>query len=240
MLAAGEGRRMRPLSERWPKAVLPIDRRPVIGLLLRELAAAGAVRATVVVGRLDEQVRALVGDGTRFGLEVSYARQPRPAGSADALSRALRAGARAPLLAVAADTAFAPGDLASVWRSFLASGAAGALCVRSVPVAEVAERSLVRVERGRVARVIEKARPPAGSGRSLAAAPAWLVGDRLVPFVYGAPGPPHELSAAFQAGIDAGEHVAAIEIGPTRDLTRPDDVVRHNFPYLCGEGAGST
>ena len=41
-MAAGEGRRLRPLTERWPKPVLPIDGRPVIGTLLRELAAAGS------------------------------------------------------------------------------------------------------------------------------------------------------------------------------------------------------
>jgi len=40
-MAAGEGRRLRPLTERWPKPVLPIDGRPVIATLLRELAAAG-------------------------------------------------------------------------------------------------------------------------------------------------------------------------------------------------------
>jgi glucose-1-phosphate thymidylyltransferase len=41
VMAAGEGKRLRPLTERWPKPVLPIDGRPVIGTLLRELVAAG-------------------------------------------------------------------------------------------------------------------------------------------------------------------------------------------------------
>ena len=39
-MAAGEGTRLRPLTERWPKPVLPIDGRPVLATLLRELAAA--------------------------------------------------------------------------------------------------------------------------------------------------------------------------------------------------------
>ena len=41
VMAAGEGCRLRPLTEQWPKPVLPIDGRPVIATLLRELAAAG-------------------------------------------------------------------------------------------------------------------------------------------------------------------------------------------------------
>ena len=42
-MAAGRGPALRPLTERWPKPVLPIDGRPVIATLLRELAAAGFV-----------------------------------------------------------------------------------------------------------------------------------------------------------------------------------------------------
>ena len=37
-MAAGHGTRLRPLTERWPKPVLPIDGRPVLASLLRELA----------------------------------------------------------------------------------------------------------------------------------------------------------------------------------------------------------
>ena len=46
------------------------------------------------------------------------------------------------------------------------------------------------------------------------------------------PGPPFELAGAFQRAIDAGTNVFGVEIGPTRDLTEPADLVRHNFLYL--------
>src|SRR5918912_2718544 len=111
-MAAGEGRRLRPLTERCANPELPVDGRPVVGTLLRELATAGVERATVVIGHLAEQVEALVGDGAAFGLVVSYVRQPEPLGSADAVLRAVRAGARPPLVVTAADTVFAPGGLA--------------------------------------------------------------------------------------------------------------------------------
>ena len=150
VLAAGEGSRLRPLTERWPKPILPVDGRPVIGTLLRELASAGFERATVVVGHLGEQVRALLGDGTAFGLEVRYAEQPEPRGSADAVLRALAAGARPPLLVSAADTVFRHGDLARAAAEWLASGAAAGIAARPVPPEELRERSAVRVENARV------------------------------------------------------------------------------------------
>jgi CTP:molybdopterin cytidylyltransferase MocA len=131
VMAAGEGRRMRPLSESWPKPVLPIDGRPVIGSLVRELAAAGFTRATVVTGHLAEHVERLLGDGSAFGLEVRYVRQPSPDGSADAVRRAVAAGARPPLLVTAADTVFRPGDVRLFVDAFESSGAGAAIAVRA-------------------------------------------------------------------------------------------------------------
>ena len=94
VLAAGEGRRMLPLTERWPKPVLPVDGTPVLATLVRELAGAGCSRVVVVTGHLAEQVEDLVGDGSGFGVPVRTVRQPAVLGSADALVRALAVGAR--------------------------------------------------------------------------------------------------------------------------------------------------
>src|SRR5437763_1711131 len=94
VLAAGEGRRLRPVTERWPKAVLPIDGRPVVGTLLRELRRAGTARVWLVTGHLADRVESLVGDGAGFGVDIRYVRQPGPLGSADAVAPALDAGAR--------------------------------------------------------------------------------------------------------------------------------------------------
>jgi CTP:molybdopterin cytidylyltransferase MocA len=122
VIAAGEGRRLRPLSERWPKPVLPIDGKPVIATLLREIAGAGIEPATVVVGHLGDQIRRLLA-----GLDVRFAEQPEPHGSADAVRRAVEAGARAPFVVAAADTVYANGDLRRFVETWERSGAAGAL-----------------------------------------------------------------------------------------------------------------
>jgi len=66
-MAAGEGRRLRPLTERWPKPVLPIDGRPVVVTLAHELARAGCERIVVVTGHLAEQVEPSSETGARSG-----------------------------------------------------------------------------------------------------------------------------------------------------------------------------
>jgi GTP:adenosylcobinamide-phosphate guanylyltransferase len=217
VIAAGLGKRLRPLTERYAKPVLPIDGRPVIALLLRELAGADCPRVTVVVGHLGGQVRRLLGDGSGFGFELRYVEQPEPDGSADAVRRS---GEEPPYLVLAADTRFPPGSIASFSHRVLPAGA--------VAVRRSQARTPVRVRDGLVERVVD----PAGPG-PLSAAPLWAVGrpvhERLC-----LDERPYELGSAFQAAIDAGERIAAVEIGPTRDLTEPVDVLERNFPYLGG------
>lgn len=208
---------MRPVTERFPKPLLPIDGRPVIVSLLNELRAAGITRATVVTGHLAEQIEQLL-EG--FPLDLRFVRQPRPEGSADAVRRGLQ---RVPAIVVAADTVFTPGDLA---RFSEIEG--HALAVRREPPPDPPHRPAVRIEGDRIARMID-----GDPENELGSAPLWRLGedfdraclDRL-------DGPPYELADAFQQLIDAGEQVQAVEIGPTRDLTHPQDLVEQNFAYL--------
>ena len=226
-MAAGEGTRLRPLTERWPKAVLPIDGKPVIGTLLRELASAGVERAVVVTGHLAGQVERLVEGGRAFGLGVHYARQPGALGSADAVARALAAGAQPPCIVAAADTVFRPGDVRRFWDDFSERDLVGAIAVRREPPPSPGKPAVRIRPDGLVERVVDDdPRNPLGS------APLWAVGPAFVPYLHDLPGPPYELAVAAQRAIDAGAAIAAVEIGRTRDLTRPVDLVERNFPYL--------
>jgi len=222
VMAAGLGTRLRPLTEHWAKPVLPIDGTPVVELVLRELAAAGCVEVTVVVGHLEEQVRRLCGDGSRLGLAIAYAVQADAHGSAHAVAVA---AAEPPFLVLGADTAFAAGDVGVFARAFEASGAAGAVAVTPRRPGEPA-RNGVLVRDG----LVESFLAPGGSHTG---APLWAVGSAVAERIAGLPGvPPHELAVAFGGAIDAGERIVGIEIGPTRDLTTPDDLLLENFPYL--------
>ena len=216
-MAAGEGRRLRPVTERYAKPVLPIDGRPVIVTLLHELRAAGIGRVTVVTGHLAEQVERLL-DG--FPLDLRFVRQPDPLGSADAVRRGLDG---VPALALGADTVFRPGDIAR-----FAATPGHAIAGRRDPPPSPPHRYALRIEDGRITKVLDD--DPANT---LAAAPLWRLGegfDRSLLDDLG--GPPYELAEAVQTLIDAGETVHGVEIGPTRDLTDPLDLVEENFPYL--------
>ena len=214
-MAAGEGRRLRPLTERYAKPVLPIDGRPVVVTLLHELRAAGIDRITVVTGHLAEQVETL---SAPFG--VRFARQPEPNGSADAVRRGLGA---LPALVVGADTVFTPGDIGRF------AGTPGhAIAGRREPPPSPPHRYALGIADGRITKVLDD--DPANE---LAAAPLWRLGDDFDPTLLdGLRGPPFELAEAFQSMIDAGQIVHGVEIGPTRDLTHPLDLVEENFPYL--------
>ncbi|MDF2749741.1 MAG: glucose-phosphate thymidylyltransferase [Gaiellaceae bacterium] len=221
-MAAGLGTRLRPLTERWAKPVLPVDGEPVLVLLLRELAAAGCTDVTVVVGHLGDQVRRLCADGSEVGLRLRYAVQAEPDGSAGAVAAA---AAEAPYLVLGADTVFTPGDVAAFAAAWSAGGTGGALALR--PLEEGASRRNGVRAAGGVVEQLHSSEP------THVGAPLWAVGPELVPRVADLRGdPPHELAAAFAAAIDAGTRIAGIEIGPTRDLTTPADLLLENFPYL--------
>jgi dTDP-glucose pyrophosphorylase len=226
VMAAGLATRLRPLTKRWAKAVLPIDGRPVVATLVRALAEAGVGPVTVVVGYRGEQVRRLLGEGRSVGAEIRYADQPTADGSADAVRRALAAGARAPCLVAAADTVLSPGEPARFAAAFAAAETAGAIGVRTAPAPG---KPGIVVDGGRVRRVYDVT-----PGNPLTSAPLWGLGEALVPLLDDLPGPPYELKDAYQRGIDGGLAVAAVPVGATRDLTFPLDLVEENFPYLKG------
>ncbi|MHB1738343.1 MAG: glucose-1-phosphate thymidylyltransferase [Actinomycetes bacterium] len=85
VLAGGSGTRLRPLTYTSAKQLVPIANKPVLFYGLEAIAAAGIRQVGVVVGDTEAEVRAAVGDGSAFGLEVTYLRQDAPRGLAHAV-----------------------------------------------------------------------------------------------------------------------------------------------------------
>lgn len=72
ILAAGRGERMRPLTDRCPKPLLPLCGQPLIAYHLQRLAAAGFEQVVINHAWLGEQIEAALGDGHSFGLSIRY------------------------------------------------------------------------------------------------------------------------------------------------------------------------
>lgn len=88
VLAAGQGKRLRPLTHDRPKSMLSVAGRPIIHHLLENLAALGVQDVILVVGHGHERVQSYVGDGALFGLKVRYAQQSLQLGPGHALHQA--------------------------------------------------------------------------------------------------------------------------------------------------------
>ena len=87
ILAAGEGTRMRPLTETTPKPMLPVADRPMVAHTADAAVTAGATELVLVVGYEAAEVRAFFGDEYR-GVPVHFARQDEQRGTADAVRAA--------------------------------------------------------------------------------------------------------------------------------------------------------
>jgi NDP-sugar pyrophosphorylase family protein len=85
-MVGGRGERLRPYTERVPKALVPLGDRPIIEILLGQLAAAGFVRVDLCVGHMGHLIEERLGDGGALGLRLDYRREPRPLGTVGALA----------------------------------------------------------------------------------------------------------------------------------------------------------
>lgn len=72
ILAAGRGERMRPLTDRTPKALLEVGGKRLIDRQLERLRHAGVATVVINLGWLGDRIIEHVGDGSRYGLEVVY------------------------------------------------------------------------------------------------------------------------------------------------------------------------
>lgn len=90
ILAGGLATRLQPLTATTPKSLLAVAGRPFLAWQLELVARCGFERALLLTGHLAEPIRAFAGDGSAFGLSVSYRDDgPRLLGTAGALRQAL-------------------------------------------------------------------------------------------------------------------------------------------------------
>jgi len=87
ILAGGKGTRLAPYTTAFPKPLMPIGDRPILDIVLRQLAASGFDDITLAVGHLAELIMAYCGDGSRYGVSLGYSREDAPLGTAGPLAQ---------------------------------------------------------------------------------------------------------------------------------------------------------
>ncbi len=226
ILAAGEGSRMRPLTNTRPKVMLPIANKPILEHLLIEAKKAGIREFIFIVGYHDEQVRDYFGSGDKWEVAISYCTQMRQLGTADALKMAegLLDGN---FLVINGDIIVDQKDIKR-----LTSKSDNALGI--VKIEDTRDLGVVEISEGRVVHIYEKMEK---SPSPMANAGLYL----FTPDVFDAiaqtsksPRGEYEITDSLQLMIDKGHHISYQKIGYWLNLSYPWDLLPANESLLAG------
>jgi UDP-N-acetylglucosamine diphosphorylase/glucosamine-1-phosphate N-acetyltransferase len=113
VLAAGEGKRMRPLTAKRPKVMLPLANRPMLEHLVLAARDAAITDFVFVVGYGEREIRKHFGDGSQWGVHIRYAPQRHQHGTADAV-RSVRDLVTGPFLLLNGDMIMKSTDIAEL------------------------------------------------------------------------------------------------------------------------------
>jgi len=87
ILAGGKGTRLMPYTTSLPKPLMPVGEYPILDILLRQLASQGFRRITLAVGHLAGLIQAYFKEGQDWGVEIEYAYETTPLGTAGPIAR---------------------------------------------------------------------------------------------------------------------------------------------------------
>lgn len=156
ILAGGEGRRLRPLTARLPKPMIPLLNRPFLQHTLEYLKSHGVTEVFLALGYLPDAIRAFFGDGAGLGVRLRYSVEESPLGTAGAV-KLLEPRLSGACIVLNGDTV-TDMDLTRLQRLHQERGAAATLFL--VPVADPSRFGVVETGAdGRVLRFTEKPRP---------------------------------------------------------------------------------
>lgn len=85
VLSGGSGVRFRPFTYSMPKQLIPIANKPVLEYVIADIRRLGVTEICLVVGEWQDAIFAAIGDGARFGANITYIRQDQPLGLAHAV-----------------------------------------------------------------------------------------------------------------------------------------------------------
>ncbi|GAB4175189.1 MAG: nucleotidyltransferase family protein [Thalassobaculales bacterium] len=227
LMAGGLGTRLRPLTDALPKPLLPVGGRPLLETIVTSLAGQGFQRFVISLNYRGEMIRAHFGDGSRFGVEISYLVEPRRMGTAGCLSL-LREPPREPFLVMNGDI------LTSVNFRHLLQFHVDSRALATMAVTEQAIQipyGVTTVEDGRLTGIVEKP-----VQRVYVNAGVYVLEPALLSRIRA--DAPHDMPELFQSVIAEGGHCAAFPIREYwRDIGTPPDLERaeSEFPDVFGQ-----
>ncbi|WP_331730321.1 sugar phosphate nucleotidyltransferase [Streptomyces sp. NBC_01174] len=154
VMAGGEGTRLRPMTSNLPKPLLPVGDRPVMEHVLQLLKRHGINDVVVTVQFLATLIKNYFGDGSELGVNLTYAHEEEPLGTAGSVKNAEEALDGEPFVVVSGD-ALTDFDLTEAIRYHRRKGALVTVCLTRVP--DPLEFGItVLDDTGRVERFLEK------------------------------------------------------------------------------------
>jgi len=104
ILHGGHGTRLRPLTHTGPKQLIPIANKPISQYALEDLRDAGIKDIAIVIGDIyPEKVKSYYGDGSKFGVKVTYVYQAKPKGIAHAIGECRKFVGKGPFVVYLGD-----------------------------------------------------------------------------------------------------------------------------------------
>ena len=226
VLAGGHGTRLRPLTFSGNKHMIPIANQPILFYGLRNLARAGVRDVGIVLGPVPEGIREVVGDGSGFGLNVSYIVQGEPRGIAHAILCAQEFLGADPFLMYLGDNLLQSG-LGPFVERFRAAGPDAVLGATPVPHPEA--YGVIELEGERIVSLQEK---PSHPRTNLALIGVYLFTESIHPIVRQlAPSGRGELEItdAIWKLWQARGRVSVLQVdGWWKDTGRPQDLLEAN------------
>jgi glucose-1-phosphate thymidylyltransferase len=158
VLSGGAGTRLRPITHTRAKQLVPVAGKPVLFYGLEAMAAAGIREVGIIIGDTGDEIRAAVGDGSQFGLAVTFIPQEAPLGLAHAVLTAEEFIGDAPFCMYLGDNLLRDG-VAGFVDSFRAGGADAMILLQHVP--NPSEYGVAELDAdGAVRRLVEKPKEP--------------------------------------------------------------------------------
>lgn len=157
ILSGGKGTRLRPITYTSAKQLVPIANKPVLFYAIENLVAAGITDLGIVVGDTKEEVKAAVGDGSRWGAKVTFIEQDQPLGLAHAI-KVSRSFLGADRFVMFLGDNFIEESIGPLVERFERDGLHCQILLTSVPNPQ--ECGVVEIENGCVVRLVEKPREP--------------------------------------------------------------------------------